>query len=306
MQCYVHSFRVRLSEKLVTSSPSQTWLWKMIKNKWKWWSLATIRPYWSILPIKICHRNWGHPISANAPSASRPHPGHLFPSSAAPSCVPRAGLDGPRIPKSIPKSPAPLTFGGLCLGFLVLLVSLISLASRATAQAMTRPVWDASLHQSCHLQTLQGGGAWVQGIHEGCPIFWQFLWGTCVVWMMIVYDKPVASTFWKGQTHLAHFVSWSFLASTSTVWSEIGKACSSSAFWLEVSRTTCPLHLLSGTNSWLPVFWISGYLWLLKSTSKIIQGAPPQRRTATAAGAVTTWTLPDFGLGQVDEAEGDL
>lgn len=78
-------------------------------------------------------QNWGE----QGATASRPRPGHLFPSSAVPSCVklPHDGLgwSGQALPISITsgrndpeiQNSGPLTFGGLCLGFLV--ISLVSL-----------------------------------------------------------------------------------------------------------------------------------------------------------------------------------
>ena len=136
--------------------------------------------------ISQYRQNWGE----QGATASRPRPAHLFPSSAVPSCVKlpqrrwsrlvRSGIAhfdykwqkrsrNPKLRSSDFWWPLPWLS---C--YLLGLLGLFGPTPNIT-QPMTHPVWDAGLHQSCHLQPLH------------------FLAILMVNWrakMMIIYDEP--------------------------------------------------------------------------------------------------------------------
>ena len=205
--------------------------------------------------ISQYRQNWGE----QGATASRPRPAHLFPSSAVPSCVKlpqrrwsrlvRSGIAhfdykwqkrsrNPKLRSSDFWWPLPWLS---C--YLLGLLGLFGPTPNIT-QPMTHPVWDAGLHQSCHLQPLH------------------FLAILMVNWrakMMIIYDVPRKK---KKQSER-----------DKPIWTP----SSAGVFWRKhllsdlILGRFAPVQLIGSPSQWNGwVFWI---VRLLKSTS-IIQGAP--------------------------------
>ena len=223
-------------------------------------------------------QNWGE----QGTTASRPRPGHLFPSSAVPSCVKLPQRRWSRLVRSgiahfdhkwQKRSRNPkLRSSDFWWPLPWLSCYLLGLLGRfgPTPPWLTWPVWDAGLHQSCHLQPLH------------------FLAILMVNWrgakMMIIYDEPGKKIHsLKGTNPFGPLRQLEFFGVNicCLIWFWEGLLQFS---WLEVHR--------------------SGTVGCFESFAEIHihhpRCTPIERRTATAAGAVTTWTLPDFGLGQMD------